>query len=189
LREAIHEVLNKAIIYGKPEQVTVIAKNLQTALGRHQPGWTTAPFALPEARRDTLYSEELKGQFVYLYFYASWSTTAKKEIQLLKKMHEQYKDVVTIVCINMDDSFNTFIEDMSNYRDCDWTFVFGSADPLLRDKFKVRTIPHACLLDTEGRYMHNYTRTPSEGVDGLFQPLMAKLKKQQPGQGQKSWKD
>ncbi|MBL7941199.1 MAG: hypothetical protein JNM00_00430 [Flavobacteriales bacterium] len=189
LRDAIDEVLNKAVTQSKPEKVGVIAKNLQTSLGRHKLGWTPESFALPGVRRDTLYSDDLRGHFVYYYFYTSWSTTAKKEIQLLKKIHEQYKDVVTIVCINMDDNYNTFMEDMSNYRDCDWSFVYGAADPLLRDKFNVRTIPHACLVDTEGRYLYDYTSKPAEGVDGLFQPLVARVKQQHPGQGQKSWKD
>lgn len=189
LRGAVSEALGSAAGSVKPEYIATLAANLRESFVRHRLGYAPEPFALPSARHDTLNSESLRGQYVYLYFYTSWSITCRKELMVLSKVHEKYKSAVTLVCINMDDEYASFANDLSNYRDCEWPFVYGAADPLLREKYNIRSVPHACLLDTEGRLMYDYTRRPSEGAEGLFEELAARLRKQNPQQGQRTWKD
>ncbi|MFN9973066.1 MAG: hypothetical protein ACK58T_24585, partial [Phycisphaerae bacterium] len=80
-------------------------------------------------------------------------------------------------------AFRSYLESHRSQR---FTFLFGGNDPLLRQKFGLRAIPHAVLTDPDGRLVADYTRRPGEGIQMEFDKIM-KRASQNPGSG--TWKD
>jgi cellobiose-specific phosphotransferase system component IIB len=84
---------------------------------------------------------------------------------MMKKWQESYGKDVRFVAVSMDDDINKMRKYAQDNRDQDFVFIFGGSDPLLREKFNLRNVPFAVLVDPQGKYMYDYTRKPSEGLN------------------------
>ncbi len=147
--------------------------------------WAPDDFTLIDLENEKWTLFDNRGWPIYLFFFTSWSPNSQKELLMLQKLHETYGKDIQVVAINMDNNTDTYLKYVETHRDQKFTFLYGPTDPLLREKFNLRAVPYAIMLDAEGKVMYNYTKRPSEGVQADFEKI--KQQSKQSGQGPKSW--
>jgi hypothetical protein len=163
-----------------------IAQRIVDHLTKCTTGWELENFTLLDIQREKWVWNEQEPRYTYFFFYADWSSASKKEMLMMQKWFETYGKDVRFVAISMDDHIDKMISYAQKNRDFKYEFLYGGVDPLLREKFMLRSIPHAVLVDMDGKIMYNYTRKPSEGLNLDLDKITALLRKPKGGN---TWKD
>lgn len=169
------------------DEIMRIAKNTVTQLQKRREDFQMENFTCLDAKMDKWILEEHHGHSVYLLFFATWSPTSLKEMQVMQKWHEKYGKFIEFVAVCMDDDYTDYKEFISKNRDFSFEILFGNADPLIAEKVMVFSIPEAVLLSEQGRTVYAHTRKPTEGIQTDFEKIMLTMK--QNGTGPKTWKD
>ena len=172
-----------------PNEMTAlkqIARNTLDELRKCKEGWIMSDFILPDEGGDKWKLSDHQGTPVYFLFFASWSSASIKEMQMMQNLYEKYGRQILFVAICMDDDFKTFKNYIVDHKEQKFTFLFGGGAPMLSYDCGVRTIPHAMMLDAEGKVMYSFTRKPSEGIQMDLDKIIAVMK--QNTQGPKTWK-
>jgi len=172
----------------KDPELKKIALNAFEEMKKCKEGWQSEDFILIDDHDDKWTLSDHEGRPIYLMFYASWSAQSVKEMLMMRKWHELYEKDILFVAISMDDSYDQFKKYLSENRDQKFTFLYGGGDPLLPEKFGVRSIPHAIMLDEKGKFMYSLTRKPSEGIQAEFDKVKARAA-QNANKGTKTWQD
>jgi cytochrome oxidase Cu insertion factor (SCO1/SenC/PrrC family) len=162
-----------------------IATNLVKIFTKNKEFWAPEDFTLIDLQNEKWTLKDHIDWPIYLFFFTSWSPNSQKELLMLQKLHETYGKDIQIVAISMDNTAETYLKYVESHRDQKFTFLYGPTDPLLREKFNLRAVPYAIMLDAEGKVMYNYTKRPSEGVQADFEKIKQQAK--QSGQSTKSW--
>lgn len=165
-----------------------IAKNTLEVLNHGREGWEPDDFMLTDENNDLWKWSENKGAPTYFVFFATWSASSVKELLMLEKLQDQYKDYVRIVAVNMDDDHELFLKYIKEHKTQKFEFLFGNSDVLLRDKLNIKSIPSALMVNVEGAAMFDFTRKPSEGIQTDFEKIKT-LAATNPTQGPKTWKN
>ena len=166
--------------------IRAIAGRTVAQMRRGRAGTLLDDFVLLDDENDPWTWSEHTGRYTYILFFADWCSACKKDLMILEKQWEVYKQQIDFIAICMDDDYAAFRSYLESHRSQRFTFLFGGNDPLLRQKFGLRAIPHAVLTDPDGRLVADYTRRPGEGIQMEFDKIM-KRASQNPGSG--TWKD
>ena len=128
-------------------------------------GWQLEDFTALDLKQDKWVWSEQPEMYTYFFFFAEWSSACKKEMMMMAKWQETYGKDVRFVAVSMDDDISKMRKYTQDNRDQDFVFIFGGSDPLIREKFNLRNVPFAVLVDPQGKYIYDYTRKPSEGLN------------------------
>lgn len=120
-------------------------------------------------------TEEQKG-YSYFFFFTEWNASCKKELLMMQKLYEKYKSDISFYAISMDDHVDDLKRFMQSNREMQFTFLYAGNNPEIKESLMVRSIPHAIMIDPEGKLMHEYTRKPSEGIQAEFENISKKLR-------------
>jgi len=142
-----------------------INQRVLSQFNRCNEGWQLEDFTALDLKQEKWSWSEQPEMYTYFFFYAEWSSACKKEMIMMKKWQESYGKDVRFVAVSMDDDINKMRKYAQDNRDQDFVFIFGGSDPLLREKFNLRNVPFAVIVDPQGKYMYDYTRKPSEGLN------------------------
>ncbi|MBI3562381.1 MAG: TlpA family protein disulfide reductase [Gammaproteobacteria bacterium] len=93
---------------------------------------------------------ELRGQVVYVDFWASWCVPCRKSFPWMNQIHNRYnKDGLKIVAINLDKDTNLARKFLADYP-ANFTVAFDP-DGLSAQHFKVQGMPSSYLIDRQGK--------------------------------------
>lgn len=115
---------------------------------------------------DPLTLKELKGKIVVLEFWATWCPPCRKSIPHLIEMHNKYKDKgVVMIGLSKEDAgkVKEFVDEMG------MTYVVGAGSGT-GQKYGVKGIPHAFVLDTGGSIVWN--GHPMAGLDAAIEEAL-----------------
>jgi cytochrome c biogenesis protein CcmG, thiol:disulfide interchange protein DsbE len=107
-------------------------------------------FALPTAEATTIELERLRGQVVYVDFWASWCGPCRRSFPWMSELQQRYRDRgLTVVAINVDAKR----EDAARFlREFPATFAVvydgGGTTPRA---YGVKAMPSSFIVDTRGR--------------------------------------
>lgn len=118
--------------------------------------------------------DEVKG-YTYIFFFADWCSSCKKEMLLMQKLQAEYGRDITFIAISVDETMDDMKSHIVSNKAQDFVFLFAGNNAELREAFNLRAIPHAVLLDPDGRYIYDYTRKPSEGINLDFNKIVKML--------------
>lgn len=164
-----------------------IALNMTEQMKKFDKGYMYEDFTVGDARDEKWRLSEHLDVPTYLFFFATWNAASVKEMLVLEKLHAAYKNDVQIIAICMDDNYDNFKKYLREHKTQKFTMLYGAGDALMSEKYNVRAIPHAVLLNAQGEWMSSHTRRPSEGVEDDFKRI--KMNNAKPNQGRKTWKD
>lgn len=161
-----------------------ISKNAVYMLKRGKSGEPAGDFSLFTQNLDLWkFSEEQKG-YTYFFFYADWSAGSRKEMQMMQKLYEKYKNDVTFIAVSMDDHLDQMKTFMQGNRTLQFDFLFAGNNPELKEILQIKSIPHALMVTPDGHIMYDYTRKPSEGIQMELDKIVGLL---HPKSGEKTW--
>jgi thiol-disulfide isomerase/thioredoxin len=169
------------------QRLNRIAENTHSQLTKTREGHKLEEFSAINEKGEKWTSAEFEEAPVYIMFFTTWNSASIKELQVMEKWHEKYGRDVQFYAVSLDDDYELFKKYLNEHRQQKFNFLYGQADPLISEKCSVYSIPHAVMLDSNGKTMFAFTRKPSEGIQAEFDKI-ALLNKQQK-QGTKTWKD
>lgn len=163
-REGIHAVLDSLASKGSQEGIRKTAHYLSRFLSKRQKGTKAPDFRLIDRDTTSIGLESLKGQPIYMNFWATWNETSLKDLRMIEKLHEQYGDEVRFVSISTDDELRDMIGFLEDHPDYDWTFLYAGSKEEVEEKYQVASIPAYHLLDAEARFMMLPAPKPGENA-------------------------
>jgi thiol-disulfide isomerase/thioredoxin len=185
-RQALESCLDEMSQRDADALMREIASRTLAQMRRGRGGSIPEDFTLLDSNNDPWRWSEQSESYTYLIFFADWCTACKKDLLILENIWQKYQKHVRFVAINMDEQYDDFKNYLSSHRNQKFTFLYGGNDPLLRQKFNLRSIPHAVLIGPDGKLVSDYTRRPGEGIQIDFDKIV-KRAAENPGSG--TWKD
>lgn len=168
--------------------VNIIATNMLFQFKRCAKGELMPELQLINESQDRWAIAEYKGMPVYLYFFAGWSPTSVKELQILERWKEKYNGRMEFVAVCMDDDYRDFRKYLEEHPKQALAFVFGNADPFLQEKINLKAVPYQMLVDSEGKVAMDFCPPPS---DPGFESVLNRMANAPDNKTQKpkTWKD
>lgn len=160
------------------------AINVREKFLRCKSNWPLENFTLLDEENEMWTAADHQDKYSYFVFFANWSPSSLTELQLMQRWYERFNKDINFVAICMDNDYNLFKSYLAKHRDQKFTFLYGGGDFLLREKFDLRTVPHAVLVNTEGKVVGDYTRKPTEGIQLDFEKIAT-----QKAKATGTWKD
>ena len=148
---SILSILRQAEEESKNKEVKMITSNIIASITSLIPGSTPYSAILIDKNNEKVSFDNYKGKYVYINFWANWNKESLAEMDVIKKMKEEYGEVIEFVSINVDASkrkFDLFVASHPNY---DWNMLYFGGDANLLDAFDIFSIPHYILLDDKGK--------------------------------------
>ncbi len=108
------------------------------------------PFALPTAQGQTIALAQLRGQVVYVDFWASWCAPCRRSFPWMNEIKQRYgQQGVSVVAINVDEKRAEADRFLERYP-ATFTVVFDStgATP---SAYGAKAMPSSYLVDRDGR--------------------------------------
>jgi len=138
-------------------------------------GDTAPPFALRDARSDILSLQTLRGQIVYVDFWASWCGPCRRSFPWMNEMQKRYGGRgLAIVAINVDSDpadAARFLE--RNPAQFAVAYDAAGATPLA---YAVQEMPSSYLIDARGKVVeveHGFRDERKEALERRIQTLLA----------------
>lgn len=129
--------------------LAVAAALLSSTVFALEAGAPAPAFVLPDAQGDTVGLEKLRGQVVYVDFWASWCGPCRRSFPWMNEMQQKYGgNGLAIVAINVDkkrEDADRFLRQIS----ATFTVVFDHAGAAPA-AFGVKTMPSSYLIDARG---------------------------------------
>ncbi len=112
-------------------------------------------FTLPTQNGDEIRLSDLKGQVVYLDFWASWCAPCRRSFPWMNRLHKQIDpDQFKIIAINLDSDETQARKFLSNLP-AEFTVAF---DPkgLTAEAYQLPGMPTSYLIDQQGRVVSRH---------------------------------
>ena len=112
-------------------------------------------FTLTSLDGETEYTlSELKGQVVYIDFWASWCGPCRRSFPEVMKLHDEYRDQgFVVLAVSLDRKVESAIQFMKKQK-ATFPSVFDRGGVVAR-KYGVRNIPSALLVGPDGEVAHS----------------------------------
>jgi peroxiredoxin len=129
-------------------------------------------FTLTDLDGNTISLSELKGQVVFLNFWATWCTPCKKEIPFFNEAHETHKDSgLKIIGISIDRS-EKIVKKFLEKRELVYSVVMGT-QKFLNDYEISRVVPVTVIIDKKGKLRRKVIgELEREDIEKYFQELI-----------------
>jgi thiol-disulfide isomerase/thioredoxin len=164
--------------------LAAIAGNVRMKLMRCLKGWQLEDFTLLDDQNERWTWPQPESEYTYFLFAANWCSPCKKDLQALLTAPKEITRDVRIIVIGMDESYDEFRKLARSFHDPRISFLYGGTQAVIRETFQLKAIPHAALIDPAGKFAHDYTRRPTEGILTEFEAISKREKK-----GSGTWKD
>ncbi len=126
----------------------------------------TAPiFSLRDNNNEQINLEDLKGKYVYINLWTTWSEPSKDELPYLQEFIKDYSDAITFINLSVDyqrerTAWKQYInkqklKGIHVIADNDWQSEVVKA-------YNIVKIPRAILIDKEGTIVDAYAPKPSQ---------------------------
>lgn len=119
--------------------------------------------------------DDLRGQVVYLDFWASWCKPCRKSFPWMNKMQTRYaKQGLKIIAVNLDaerDLANRFLKENKT----EFTIAFDP-EGKLASKYKLKGMPTSYLIDRKGKVINIHTGFRKRDVKKLEAMIKNTLK-------------
>lgn len=130
---------------------------------RLEKGWPAPEFELKNMQGKNISLEDLKGNIVYLDFWASWCRPCIEEMPAFKKLQNEFASSnIKFVSIGIE-SKKESLEKLIKAHGLEGIHLFDpDKEEDLKKRYNVEGIPHYVLIDTDGKMIEKRAKRPSE---------------------------
>jgi thiol-disulfide isomerase/thioredoxin len=151
----------------------LVAENLQYDLTHLQNGFPPPGFELPDLEDNLVKLTGFRGRPVYISFITTWSSGCLAELELMKRLFEEYGSRISFVSIALDNEIG-IVRDLVSEKGYNWDFLFNGQDFDLIFDYKLKTYPTFLLLDSSGLVFEYPAYKPSEVIRDSFDRVLNK---------------
>jgi thiol-disulfide isomerase/thioredoxin len=171
-KKSVLEVLKQIALKSKFEKHRLIAANLIESYSKFEKGMPAPEFKLADTKDSLIRLSDYKGRMVYVNFFANWCKSCMDELELMKKLHEKYKNQVAFISISVDREFmKTFY--LQRDKKYEWEFLHFNNDYDLLENYSVFSYPSFVLIGKDGNIIQCPAPKPSENIEMTFEMLLA----------------
>ena len=138
-------------------------------------GAPAPPFTLPTAQETTISLERLRGQVVYVDFWASWCGPCRRSFPWMGELQQRYGSRgFTVVAINVDAKRDDAERFLRQYPAA-FAVAYDAAGATPR-AYDVKAMPSSYLVDREGRIAgveHGFLDERRAAVEDAIRALVA----------------
>ena len=173
-------LLKEAEKLGKNEEIRKITREIIKNITKLVPGATPSPIKLINQHREIVDIENFKGKYVYINFWAKWNKESQAEMDVFKRLKEEYGELVELISINIDANYRKYEQYCSSHPDYDLNMLYYGGNSNLLDEFNIYSIPHYILLDKNGKIMQAPASKPiPNGQNISIEKLFFDIKKKE----------
>ena len=169
-RNSISLIMNYIALKGIHTKNRIIAKNLLEDMNALDAGSAAPEIVLNDKKYKSI--ADLKGNYVYINFWATWDVGALQELKYIQKLEQKYGHRVIFISIatgeNVEAEKQYFITNKFN-----WILIHDT-DKSIRSNYHVKNIPFNVLIDTEGDIIKGNAPNASKNMDNFFKQLIRK---------------
>jgi thiol-disulfide isomerase/thioredoxin len=160
--EKLDEFYEKSQEFIQDKKLKEVITKQYLALKELSPGKPAPNFTLRNMKDEPVSLKDLKGNLVYLDFWASWCKPCIEEIPAFKKLQKKYKnDNIVFVSIGIE-SKKESIQRLIEKHELNGIHLFDpSKEKELKDAYSVSGIPHYVLIDKLGNIIESFAMKPS----------------------------
>ena len=167
-RKNIQVMLDSIIKFSRFQSGGQAAKNILKQVTRVETGYIAPEFSFIDDN-EVIKLEEQKDKFVYLSFFATWSSDAVKDLKLMEELHAKYNEHVTFISFCIDEDKTTFDVFKKENPTMQWPIIYIGDNHELAKKYVVSSVPYYVLIDQEGLISRSPALSPSP--DGLYKTI------------------
>jgi|GEM_PF-432041 len=146
----------------------ILAKNMIDRLTELAPGGKAPDLVLKADNGEVITLASLPKKHVYIHFYDPSSQKSTQELELLKKLHDTYKEDVTFITVYPEKAYEAETQEKF-IKSIPWaTCKTAESNPIWKN-YKVATYPMYVLLDGYGYVVAAPALTPLP--DGQYQTI------------------
>lgn len=116
---------------------------------------------------------EFKGKYIYINFCNSRIDQTHKDLTILSRFKDQYKDRLEIVNLFLFDDLNRIKSLESNFRN-KMVFLNANNSDEVKIDFGLKNIPSFMLIDKEGKFLLSRGAEPSDNLRLLMEQILLK---------------
>lgn len=169
-RNNISLLMNYIALKGLSSQNSIIAKNILQEMNALQSGAHAPELVLNHPKYKSI--ADLKGNYVYINFWASWNVESLQEMKYIQKLEQKYGNRVIFISIASGEDVAAEKHYFSTNK-FNWILLHDT-DKLIRNAYHIKTIPYYILIDTEGDVIKGNAPAPSSNMDNFLKQLIRK---------------
>jgi thiol-disulfide isomerase/thioredoxin len=104
-------------------------------------------FVLRDSSGGTVRLSELRGQVVWINFWATWCSPCKKELPIMQRLQEEHGDALTVLAINWQEN-RARARDFFASRGLTMTMLFDAGG--VYDQYKMNGLPASFFVGRDG---------------------------------------
>ncbi len=169
-RERVLAMIKQLQQQSRVEEHKKIAESMLNIFSEMQPGAPAPAFKLRDVKGVEHALSDYAGKYVYLEFFASWSTASLQEMKKLEQIKNKYGDKVVFISISIDDTLSDFKNFVKNNPKYNWLLLHeGNGE--IKQRYNIKTAPAYFFIGREGSLMLSPAPRPSEGIEFRFKQL------------------
>ena len=170
-KKNIIDILKQVSVSGKFEKHRQIANSILLDLTRFENGMPAPDFSLKSSNNSNFNLSDFRGKYVYLNFYASWCLNCKDEMELIKKLRQNFDNDIVFISISADREFMKMFHFVNDQK-YNWLFLHLNSDYDLLESYGVYAYPDFVLIDKKGNFIQCPALKPSENIENFLKDLI-----------------
>jgi thiol-disulfide isomerase/thioredoxin len=166
----ISMLMSYIALKGISHQNRSIAKNLLEDMSILEVGAPAPELVLNHPKFKSL--SDLKGNYIYLNFWAIWDVGSLQELKYIQKLEQKYGNRVIFISIATGENVSEEKKIFSNNK-YNWILLHDT-DKYIRNAYQIKSIPHYILIDADGDIIKGNAKAPSNNMDIFFKQLVRK---------------
>ncbi|MCK9611766.1 MAG: TlpA family protein disulfide reductase [Bacteroidales bacterium] len=164
-------ILENIAMKSKFEQHKHIAGSILQNLTRLNKGMPAPDFELKSTSGSYVKLSDFIGHYVYLNFFTSWCLDCKAEMELMKKLRENYGNEVVFISVSADREFMKAYH-FAHDNKYNWLFLHLNSDYDLLESYSVYAYPAFALIDKNGKIIKCPAPKPSDNIEFVLNNLI-----------------
>ncbi len=169
-RNNISLLMNYISLKGLSNQNRIIAKNLLQDMNALDAGSPAPELVLNHPKYKTI--ADLKGNYVYINFWANWNVESMQELKYIQKLEQKYGHRVIFISVatgeNLEAEKQYFTSNKLNW------ILLHDTDKSIRNAYNIKNIPYYVLIDADGDIIKGNAPAPSHNMDNFLKQLIKK---------------
>jgi thiol-disulfide isomerase/thioredoxin len=165
------QTLDSLIILTRIPQHKMIAENIKAKVTKLLPGYPAPDFKLFDQDNRLRSLSGFKGKYVYLCFFTTWSLACMQDIELLRKIQDQFGknlEIVTVICNGEQKELPGYVLNING----SWTFLGYQRQPDIIQQYNIKAYPTYYLIDPYGKLVLSPSPGPNENFSKYFSEIL-----------------